>query len=191
MASHKDKRWTTLTVLAGVAVGGALISCRIVSPNGMTETQKAWTMQTQQGEVNPLPVSEAEWKDVLTTEQFHVLRKKGTERAFTGRYWDEKSAGIYRCAGCGHALFSSDAKFDSGTGWPSFWQPLTEESVTLEEDRSWFSKRTEVVRSRCGGHLGHVFDDGPQPTGLRYCLNSAALQLDETTNPKPPQPKTE
>ncbi|HLK99594.1 MAG TPA: peptide-methionine (R)-S-oxide reductase MsrB [Myxococcaceae bacterium] len=121
--------------------------------------------------------SQAEWKKQLTPEQFHILREKGTERAFSGKYHATKDAGVYHCAGCGQALFASDHKFDSGTGWPSYWQPVTPSAVTLHEDKSWFMTRTEVVCSRCGGHLGHVFDDGPQPTGLRYCINSASLSF--------------
>jgi peptide-methionine (R)-S-oxide reductase len=135
-----------------------------------------WNMQDK------VEKTDAEWRQQLTPEQYRVLRRHGTERAFTGAYHDSHEAGTYGCAGCGLELFGSEAKYDSGTGWPSYYQPVDERHVGTQEDNTLFTRRTEVHCARCGGHLGHVFDDGPEPTGLRYCINSAAL----TFTPKGP-----
>ena len=127
--------------------------------------------------------TDAEWKKELNEEQYHVLREKGTERAFTGKYCDNHKKGIYKCAACGTELFSSETKFDSGSGWPSFYQPVKPGMVTTQEDDSHFMHRTEALCPICGGHLGHVFEDGPQPTGKRYCINSASLKFEEKGKP--------
>jgi len=159
------KKWMIFTALtAVVAVLGSLGGGNAESPKGKPMAEK-------------IVKSDAEWQKDLTPEQYEILRKAGTERAFTGKYWNNHEKGTYVCAADGNPLFSSDTKFDSGTGWPSFWQPISPSAVETHTDRSLFMDRTEVLCSRCGGHLGHVFNDGPAPTHLRYCMNSAALKF--------------
>ncbi len=135
------------------------------------------TQPAQPAMAEKIEKTDADWKKILTSDQYYVLRRKGTERPFQNDYHALHEKGIFVCAACGQELFSSDAKFDSGTGWPSFYQPITPGAIRTETDRSFFATRTEVLCARCGGHLGHVFDDGPKPTGLRYCMNSVAMKF--------------
>lgn len=179
----KTMRWF---LIAATAAAMGMAGCAEKNPGirltdaELTTAGPAAASATQERNMSDkIEKTDEEWRKALTPEEYRILRKKGTEPPFSGEYWDSKADGVYKCAACGQELFSSDTKFKSGTGWPSFWEPIAAENVAAEADNSLWMKRTEVLCSRCGGHLGHVFEDGPKPTGLRYCINSAALDLEE------------